>query len=147
MYTVDTGCDDNLMPFGVFQILFPKSRIAKLHATKYNIIMSKTYKQTNIDQLGLCTVKIRCKDKCVKCRFSAVPDDSLALLGMLDIAMLSIVRITCDIIGVPHENRKVDSQKIEMANRPSCRTSKALQIQADKEDIHDGSKHARLFQV
>ena len=53
--------------------------------------MLKIYYQSNIEQLGMCTVKIRHKDKCVKCRLFVIPDDGSALLGMSDIELLSIL--------------------------------------------------------
>ena len=76
----------------------------------------------------MCTVKLRHKDKCVTCRFFLGPGDRPALLGMPDLKLLSILRITCDVIGKPHESRKVDSQTMEMSISPSCRTNEAPQI-------------------
>ena len=70
--------------------------------------------------------KIKTQDKCVRCRFFVVPADGLALLGMPDIELLSILRITFHIMGEPHEGRKFNVQTIEMSNNPSCRTSETL---------------------
>ena len=73
----------------------------------------------------MCTVKLRHKDNCVKCRLFVVPGDGPSLLGMPDIELLSILRATCDIIGEPHESRKFNSQRIEISDIPSCRTNEA----------------------
>ena len=59
-------------------------------------------------------VKLRHKDLCVKFRFFVVPHDDPAPLGMSDIELLSIQRITHDIIGEPHDSRKFDSQTIDI---------------------------------
>ena len=40
---------------------------------------------------------------------------------MLDIKLLSIMKITCEAIGNPHESRKFNSQKVEASNGPSCK--------------------------
>ena len=92
MYNIDTGSDGNLMPFKVFKILFPKSTVAELCKTKLSPV--KTYNQSSIEQLGMCSVKLNYKDECVKCRFFAVPGDGPVLLGMPDIELLSILKIT-----------------------------------------------------
>ena len=81
--------------------------------------MFKTYNLSDIEQIGMYTVKLRHKDKSVKCRFFVVPGDGPALLGMPDIALLSILGITCDIISEPHESRKFESQTIDMSNSQS----------------------------
>ena len=51
-----------------------------------------------------------------------MPGGSPALLGMLDIEVLNILKITVDEMGDPHESRKFDSQTIEASNGPSCKT-------------------------
>ena len=76
--------------------------------------MLKTYNQSNIEQLSVCTIKLRHKDKCIKCRFFVIPDDCPALIGMPDIELLSKLGIMCGIIGRPHETRKFDSQTIDI---------------------------------
>ena len=43
-----------------------------------------------------------------------------------DFKLLSILRITCDIRGEPHESRKFNSQTVEASNSPSCRTNRTL---------------------
>ena len=80
MYKIDTRYYDNLILFRVFKILFPKSTIADLHATKHNSVVVKTHNQFDIEHPGMCTVEMRHKDKCVRCRFFEVPDDSPGIL-------------------------------------------------------------------
>ena len=93
----------------------------------------------------MCIVKIRHNDKCVKCRFFVVPDNSSAPLGMPDVELLSTLGRTCDIIGRPHENRKVNSQTIETADSLNCRTNIGLWIQTNKEDMHDEKKTCQII--
>ena len=83
------------------------------------------------------TVKSKHKDKSVKYRLFVVPDDGPALLGMLDINLLSILGTMCDITGEPHESRKFDLQTIVASNISSWRTSKAPQTETDKVGMCD----------
>ena len=53
-----------------------------------------TYNQSDTEQLGVCTVKLRHKDECSKCRFFALPGDGPALLGMQDMKLLDMLS-TC----------------------------------------------------
>ena len=76
--------------------------------------MLKTYNQLDIEQLGICTFKLRHIDKGSKCQYFVVPGDSTALLGIPDIKVLSILRITQDTIGEPNESRRFDSQTIDI---------------------------------
>ena len=50
-----------------------------------NSAMLKTYNQSDIEQLSLCTVKLRHKDNSVKYRFFVAPGGDPALLGMPNI--------------------------------------------------------------
>ena len=74
VYKIDTGCNESLMLFRVFRILFPKSTMAEPNATINRTIVLKTYNQSDIEWLGRCSVKISQNDKCVTgCRFFVVP--------------------------------------------------------------------------
>ena len=48
----------------------------------------------------------------------------LALLGMPDIKLQNILRITCEVISMSYENRKFDSQTTEAPNSSSWRTNR-----------------------
>ena len=75
-------------------MLLPKSTTEVLHVIQNDVVISKTYNNSNIEQLGVCTLKIRHKDKYVRCRFFVVPGDGgLELLVMTDIEVLDILRI------------------------------------------------------
>ena len=58
-----------------------------------NVVVLKTYNNSNIKQLDVCSVKLR--HKVARCRFFVVPGNSPALLGMHDIELLGILRIMC----------------------------------------------------
>ena len=77
---MDTGSDSNLMPFKIFKILFPKSTLAAQCATKITQVILRTYIQSDIGQLGVCTVRLRHKDKNAGCRFFVVWEDVSTLL-------------------------------------------------------------------
>ena len=85
------------MPFKIFIILFPKSTIVALHATKNNSVTLKICNQARIEQLGVSTVRLRHKDKTAKCRFFVVPGGSPVLLRMSDIELLDILKTTCEV--------------------------------------------------
>ena len=96
---IDTGSDGSLMPFKVFRILFLKSTLVALYATNTKSVVLKTYSQSNIKHLGVCTIRLRHKDQDVKCSFFVVPGHGPELIGMLDIELLNILKI----IGDPYE--------------------------------------------
>ena len=89
---------------------------------KNNSVILKTCNQSSIEELGVCLVRLRHKDKGAKYRFIVVPGDWPALLGVSDVKLLNILKITCEIIGDPHENMKLDSKTIEASNGPSYKT-------------------------
>ena len=75
--------------------------------------MLKTYNHLEIKQLGVHTVGLRHKYKTAKCRFFVIPGEGPALLGMPDIEVLRILKITLGVIGNPPENKKFNSQTIK----------------------------------
>ena len=91
---IDIRADGNLMPFRIFKNLFQKSAIGQLYTTKTKqCVVLKVYHNSNIEQLGICTVKLQHKDNIVKYRFFAVPGYGPALLGMLDREVIGIPKI------------------------------------------------------
>ena len=109
MYKIDTGSNGNLMSFRVFGILFPMSTMTELNTTINKSIGLKTYNESNIEQLGRCSVNIRHNDKCAKCRF-VVPGACQALLRMPYIELLAIIRVMCDTIDNKTTGRTFYSQ-------------------------------------
>ena len=77
MYKIDAGSDCNLMPFKLFKILFPK---ATLSAMKDNSVRAKSYNLSDIKQLGMCTVRLRHKDRSVIYKFFVSPRNNPVLL-------------------------------------------------------------------
>ena len=66
VYKVYTGANGNLMPLQILKNLFPKVTIEHFHATKKktnNNVALNTYNKSNREQLGICTVKLRHKDR------------------------------------------------------------------------------------
>ena len=110
------------MQFKVSELCFQKSTLVALYTSKNSSIILKTYNQSDIKQLGVCTVILRHKIKDAKCRFLVVPGDSPALLGRPDIELPTILIITCEVIDDTDECRKIDSQTIEASIIPSCTT-------------------------
>ena len=53
----------------------------------------------SFEHLGVCTVRLRHKDKNAKCRFFVKLEDGLVLLEMPDIKLLYILKITCKVMG------------------------------------------------
>ena len=86
------------MPFNIFSILFSQSTIAALYTTKNSIIL-RTYNQSSIEQLGVCTVRLRSKNKTAICKFFVVQGEGLALIWMPDFELLVILKIICEVMG------------------------------------------------
>ena len=95
------------MPFKISRTLFPKSTIEALRSIKNNSVVLKIYNQSNIEQFGMCTVRIR--HKIARCSFIVVPEDSQVLLGMPDIELLDILKITYVVVGYQQADRKFNS--------------------------------------
>ena len=56
---------------------------------------------------------------------------------MLDIEVLDILKIMCEVMEDLYESRKFDSQTIKASNGPSCKTNRAPQIKTDHMDVND----------
>ena len=102
-------------------------------------VILKTYNQSSIEQLAVCTVRLRHKDKDTEYKPFSVPGDKQALLGMSYIKLLNILKITCEVMGDPHERRKSNLQAIQTSNSLSCKTNKATQIKIDNADKNNGN--------
>ena len=46
-----------------------------------------------------------------KCRFFVVPGDHPAPLGMIDIELLDILKIMCEVVGVQQADRKLTAKQ------------------------------------
>ena len=122
------------MPFKNFKTLIPKSPIEALHATKNNLVVLKKDNQSNIEQIGVCTVKLRYKDKITRYRFFVVPGDGPALLGMPEIELLGILKIMCDVIEGQQADRNFDSQTMEPSSGLSCKVNIDWESRSDNVD-------------
>ena len=78
----------------------------------------------------MLSVRLRHKDKTAECLFFAMPGDGSALLGMPDIEVLDILKITCEVMGDLYKSRMFDCQMIQPCNSPSCKANKVQQIKA-----------------
>ena len=87
----------------------------------------------------MCTVRLRHKDEDAKCGFLVVVGDGSILLGMMDVKLLNILNIECEVIGDPHESRKFNMKTTQASNIPSCKTNKGQQIKTDNVHVHDAN--------
>ena len=87
----------------------------------------------------MCIVKLRHEVKCSTCRFFIGPRDDPGLMGMADIKLPNILRKTCKVISLQHENMKFDSQIIDVFNSSSCKTKRAQQYETDKVGTYDNN--------
>ena len=124
------------MPFTVFRILFLRSTRAALYVAIKKSIMLETYHQSQIEQLGRCTLKIRYDAKCVKCRFFVVPGDSPALPGIPGIEQFGIIRVLCGTIDIKTINRKFDAQTKHAADSQNCKTNSDTQVRSDVDNTN-----------
>ena len=102
-----------------------------LSARKSNSLILKTYSQSNIKQLGMCTVRLRHTNKIARYGFFVVQADSLVLLGMFDMEMLGILKIMCKVVGGQQVDRKFNSQTVQPSNGYSCKANIGQQIKTD----------------
>ena len=56
------------MPLKILKSLFPKAMIELLHATENNSLILKSFNNSSIEQLGVCSVWLKHKDKGIRCR-------------------------------------------------------------------------------
>ena len=80
-----------------------------LCTTQSNSVVLKAYNYSN-RIIGYVYNHKRHIDKIVKCRFFVVPGDCPALLGMLDIEVLGILKITCEVVDGQQVGRKFGFQ-------------------------------------
>ena len=99
----------------------------------------------DIEQLGIYTVKLRHKDKSMKCRFFLVYGEGPALLGMPDIKLLNILSIMCEVISKPPESRMFHSQTKDSSSSPSCITNRTLWNATDKAGTHDNNTNMPYY--
>ena len=97
--------------------------------------MLKPCNQSNIKQLGMCTVKLRHKNKIARCRFFVVPADSQTLLGMPDIELLQILKIMCEVVEGQQADKKFDSKTMELSSTVSCRVNTDWESRSDNADV------------
>ena len=62
--------------------------------------------------------------KVVKCRFFVVPGDGTAVLGILDIEVLGILRIMCEVINGSTSRQEVWLPDNLTSWYPKCKTDK-----------------------
>ena len=93
------------------------------------------FNKSNIEQLGVSSVKLRHKDKAARCRIFVVTGDGPALLGMPDIELLVILKITCEVIEDQQVGRKFDSQAMEPNGTLNCRASMENKSRSDGVDV------------
>ena len=67
--------------------------------------------------------------------------DGPALLGIQDIELLDILKVTCEVMGVPHEGRKPNPQTMQPSKSPTLKANKAQQIKKNNADVHDANSN------
>ena len=100
------------MPFPVFRTISYINN-SGLVCHKKEFCHTKTYNQSSVEQLDVCTVRLRHKVIIAKCRSFLVLGKSQALIGMPDIKLLDILKIMCNVMGNPQFGRMFHSQTIQ----------------------------------
>ena len=60
--------DGNHMSFKIFKYTFPKTTVESLCTTKNSLVILNMDNNSNIEQLGICSVQLKHKNKVVRCR-------------------------------------------------------------------------------
>ena len=68
-------------------------------------------------------------------------EDDPALLGMLDIELLSILKVACGLVEDQQANSKYDSQTIQLFNGYSCKANTVQHIKTDDADADDANSN------
>ena len=77
----------------------------------------------NVEELGVCMIKLRHKDMIARCRFFVVPGHGPALLGIPDTEFLGILKIMCNVPEGQQTDRKYDSETMEPSSALSCKVN------------------------
>ena len=99
-----------------------------------NSVVLKTYNQSNIEQLAMCTVRLR--HQIVICRFFVLLGDGPSLLGMPDIQLLDILKMMCEVVEYQQADRKLNSQTIQPYDGLGCKVNMDQQIKTDNADVN-----------
>ena len=140
IYKIDSRSDGNRMQFIFFRTLFPKSAIEAFHATKYSVIL-KANSQSSIEQLGMCAIRLRHKDKTVRCRFFALPGNSPVMIDMPGIGLLGILKKTCYVVGDQQSERRFNSHTVQPSNSSGCKANTGQWIKTNNVDVVDARGH------
>ena len=74
-----------------------------------------------------------------------MPGDSPVLLGIPDIKLLGILKITYKAVGDQKEDRKCDSQTIQPSNSSSCKVNTDWWIKTDNADAVDTNSNMSVY--
>ena len=74
-----------------------------------------------------------------------MPGDSPTLLGMLNIKLLNILKITGEGMLDLHKRTNFDLQTMEASNGPSCKTNKAQPIRIDNVDAYYANANSPYY--
>ena len=80
-------------------------------------------------------MKLRHKDKVVRCRFFVVPGYTQALLGIPEIELHDKLKIMCDVIEGQHTDRKFDPQTMKPPCPLSCKANTDVEYKSDNADV------------
>ena len=108
-YRIDSSANCNQMLFRLFKTLFQKSAAEASFAIGNKAVVLKTCNNLDTEQLSVFSVKIRLKDRVVRCKFFAVPGDSPAVLGIPDMEWLGLLMFMCNVMEGQQDGRKFDS--------------------------------------
>ena len=111
VYRIGIGADSNLMPLKIFKSLLPKVDIRAVTCHKKQCRGFKNVQHLKHDRVGIYLhSQIVTEVNVVKCRIFVVPGNSPVLLRMLDIEVLGILKITCQVTNSQQAGRKFNSE-------------------------------------
>ena len=105
--------------------------MVELNATINKSIALKTYNQSNTEQLGRYTIKIRHNDKCVNAGLCSARWQS-SITQVPDIELLSIIQAMCKTIDNKTTSRKFYLQNRHVADSHNCKPNTDPQAKLDE---------------
>ena len=96
-FKVDTGGDGNLMPISMFSKIFPKVNLDALSQMINKSVTLFAYIDTEIKQLGTCSVRLSFRKRSQVCKFFVVEHET-AIIGITDSEKLGLVSVNFDMV-------------------------------------------------
>ena len=145
-FRIDSGACGNLMPLGMYKLLYSKEPSA---STINHSVHFLYYKKQEIKQLGTCKVLVRFRTMMKPVYFYIVSDRLKPIIGVSDALCLGLTNFHCSVYNNWHDkqdlSQSVDSIQNELKFTVPTEPTKTNMPVFTKESIINHSKYSDLF--